>query len=190
MTSWLDKSGNSHNAVAISGVAGPVVHAAAISGRNTLTFGAGGRSGLQLPSLSTQASYTVAGVVAPPFESGHTLILDSTNSTNVQVSPNGDLIAYAGSVLASHGNPVSVPMEFICQFGPSSAIRVNGVQVASGSTGDGRVIASPVLGAGQSGSAAYHLAGDIAELIVWDRALTTAELTLAENYLKSKWSIA
>lgn len=69
--------------------------------------------------------------------------------------------------------------------GASSDRRVDGVSVASGDAG--ATAAEGInLGARYDGTAGF-LSGDLAEVLVFDRLLSAAEIEQVEAYLKSKW---
>ena len=184
---WADKSGNARNATPYAGVAGPEVHAGAVNGKNAVRFGNGTRTGLLLPTVASNGTFTVAGVVSPPYGTGHSLVLAGTNSTNLQINPpGGGIQIYSAMSVQTAAVSMAGPMAVVSQFGPSAFIRVNGALLASGNSGN-RSMPAPALGCANADAAPYYFEGDIAELIIWDRALSPAEYQEVEAYLTSKW---
>ena len=184
---WADKSGSTHNGTPYGSVPGPVIHAGALNSKNVVAFGEGGRSGLRLPIFAASSTFTIAGVTAPPYAVGQSVLLGGSNSTNLQIAaPGNDFVIYSQNLVSANGLPLGGPMSFMTQFGPSAFIRVNGAQVAAGNSG-ARAMPQPILGAAGDDAAPFYFEGGVAELLAWDRALSPAEYLEVEAYLKSKW---
>jgi len=191
ITAWADKSGNGHNASLFEGLPGPTEVTAALNGLAVARFGASStRNGLHLPNLASSASFTQI-VVINPSSSANAVWLEGTNDAgNLQIGNSGqELYLYSGAELNTGSTPALTPgtaAVITALYGSSAVIRVNGAQKAAGSTGENTQLA-PVIGAGIDAAASAHAVGDLAELLVFDRVLTSTELSVVETYLKDKW---
>ena len=70
--------------------------------------------------------------------------------------------------------------------GASSSQRVDGVQVSTGNPGSTALDTWIELGHYSNG---YRYEGEIAEIVVYDHALTAPEITQIESYLMDKWGL-
>jgi hypothetical protein len=67
---------------------------------------------------------------------------------------------------------------------------INGSSIFSTATNTVQFVSTTLLGQSLSGTFYAHLNGDVAELVLYSRKLTTAERTGVTNYLKRRYAIA
>ncbi len=82
---------------------------------------------------------------------------------------------------------------FITKNGATQKIYVNGSVVTTNSAAATTLTnnaADLFLGKGISGGSDYFFTGDIAEVLIYDRALTDAEITQVNQYINDKYSVA
>jgi hypothetical protein len=107
----------------------------------------------------------------------------------VRIGYAGQLTAFSGGSFPNLAKPMSLPFsDFILTtvvYDPAGGLlRVDGVLEQENATGD-----LPITGftIGRRLTEAQPLAGDIAELLVYSRHLTDAEISQVEAYLQVKW---
>jgi hypothetical protein len=197
-----DKSGVGNNATQATGAKQPGYATAAINGLNTLH--------------NTAASAAALGFATNPIAgaSAATLLFVAqwVSQTNFQAAPvasfgsNGSLdnIPYSGSFYFGFGSTgrysfttpsgITAPHIYSCQSGPglwnfyqdltslySTATNTFGARTVTSS--------APGIGGLTDGSATtgHSWQGNLCEVLMYSRVLTSPEMTSANTYLKSKW---
>lgn len=95
----------------------------------------------------------------------------------------------AGSVLVGKAAPYTQQQASLTYNGASSTFRLNGVSTAG--TVDGDTMTNVALGTSHNPSSAtivQEMDGKIGEVLVYEGALTVAQLSAVESYLKTKWA--
>ena len=77
----------------------------------------------------------------------------------------------------------------IREYGLTNRLYINGAKVASQSTSVGTPGSTNPIKIGFSGDYSRYLKGDIAEILVYSRALSDSEREMVETYLKAKYDI-
>lgn len=200
VSQWNDKSGNASNATQGTGSAQPGTGVVTQNGKNVLTFDGGDT--LILPA----ATYTI------PNANNTLFVVSSTSLPGTQERVIGMAETASGrwhfqypsaaasvSYLSSTSSGVDITISsgvtksnyniFTCfKSGTTQSISYNGataVTNASGANESG--IDSATIGS-ELGTVLF-LTGAIAEIIVYSRALSTAEINQVNRYLSNKWGI-
>ena len=103
------------------------------------------------------------------------------NATALGLYTNGDGTTNINGTVANDGK-----FHVVCSVinNPASAVYVDGVQIASGAAGTANMGGVTI---GASGSGTVKVTGDVAEVVVFASALSTANRQLVENYLTQKY---
>jgi hypothetical protein len=198
---WKDKSGNGYNATATSG--NPTLTQNALNGKSVLTFG--GSAYMTSPlSMSTTGPLTYF-CVAKPAAAGF-IAVSAINGGGANNRPNTLMMYDAGSspnywwfsggTGAVDGNTVTLATSTsrydinANYWSPNyTQMNINGVSYAS-STNAPASLASGGTFLVASASGLYEFwNGTIAEIIVYNSTLTTAQRQAVESYLGNKWNI-
>ena len=202
VSQWNDKSGNSVHATQTTANNRPVNNSQTLNGRAVMTFdGSNDIMSFTGTARTDETQFVVvrnnmlAGVVSTQqilgdASSGFGLIAVIKNEGSL----NNDLLAYCGgfsigTTAARYQFPANNP------FGPavvsairSSAsggiLRTDGVQRATCTTSNSYALAR-IGGVGAS----YPLNGYIAEIVIYSRALSVADVQRVERYLGTKWGL-
>lgn len=201
ITNWNDISGSGNNAS--NGSNQPTLVTGAVNGLAAANFN--GSQFLQMPSgYSTFTSGMTAMLVAKPasvsagarlFELGNgatsdNVILSLPSSTGLTFSTyNG---SSGSSATASTGVNLGQfqLLESIYNGSNTATLFQNSSQIATGSsmnTLNNLTRSTNYLGQDSAGSNRFN--GQIAEVLLWNRALTLSERTAAEGYLLNKYSL-
>jgi hypothetical protein len=202
VTTWADRSGNGNDAT--PGIS-PTLTPNAIAGQPVVSF-AGAIRHVNLPDTSTlgiaSSDYEIFVVAQSGSSSVQFLTAGGTAAGNedYELHLNGD----AGARFIPEERPGGDPADFADIGSPGQftdgaphlfSIRVGadtGVIKADGLYSGDNVAgaqnaANRVLTLGVRGDGGYPLNGDIAEVLVYDRALTPSERLAVEEYLSAKW---
>ena len=209
-STWADQSGNGHNATAVQGQA-PTFVSSAINGLPAAHF-----SGAQRMSISgqpvTSQHFTIIVVATDESTQSHgdycDVVSNWSGSTGVQS-------IFLGTVWKRPGNKFLDRIRFTDQIGGSdqdeqgvgrvkkpanafilSAVSANKsarvyvddkLQYDLGSKLKRRDLSAGWFLGDQGACACEYWLGDIAEVLIYDRALTTREIETDAAYLKAKW---
>jgi len=200
VSQWNDKSGNGYHATQGAAANQPVTNATTQNGKNVIDFATNDR--LVLPSglhSIPNASNTIFCVGKRNTDStAQVMVIFEEGSTNYRAgmffASLAGQVAYrndtgAGTNAFLTGVTTTNFNAFCGSFNGTTGQSVsvnNGTPVTntSGSAESGITIGS--IGAG---NAALALTGSVAELIIWNRELSTAEKSVVFAYLRAKWGL-
>jgi hypothetical protein len=200
---WPDMTGNGHDATQGVPTVRPIYQTGVQNGLPVVQFTGDDniQTGAWSPHLAQPNTVLCVGRTDNTegqyafFWDGHTSNLVGRNALFVDAGPNPDVIKmFAGIDTASAPNVTASGYRgafhlFTCHFNQaSSALRIDGVQVATGDVGTQEM--DGVLMGAYLGGGATFLTGYIAELLVYSRTLTSGELADLEAHLMAKWGLA
>lgn len=214
VSTWADKSGNGINLTVTPTAVGPSTNTTTQNGKNVISFN-GTSNSLYNASSSLQqnvAGFSVFGVIfsskggsAVPqrvwnnFQSTYLnrsgyILRRTTTKSDV---PWRRLDADALSIITSTSDPSTTnPILFTISANYTAGnitLRMNSTQEASATTTTGvtsNTAAIQVLGSRWDGTTVTEfLQGWVAEIVAYDKIITTDELNSVESYLKSKWGL-
>lgn len=198
VTTWADQSGNSNDATSPAGFS-PVLASGGVnfSGRNVINFSNSATARLNLPTTSTlgiqSSDYEifVVGRTASSaiqfltsdgsIENYETHINGASGFRGIPVNLNRRDVGNNGSLANNLPNIFSLRVD-----GDTGFARANGVD----STGLGPAQSAsntPLTLGVRASNLSLGLDGDIAEVLVFNRALTGSERASVEGYLQSEW---
>jgi hypothetical protein len=194
VSSLHDRSGNGRNAVQATGSAQPAL--TAINGRVAL-LNESGDGLIATTSYSITAQSTFAVFAANAYAGFGRIVTQESDTENAVyiplLLPNDSTFksgayfagAYRSGLTITQSSPVIGESH---HNGSSVTNVVNGV---SGATHAGSLSFSPTkIGVGNSPALFSTFIGRIGEVLIWNRALTAAEIVSVRRYLSSKWGIA
>lgn len=218
VSQWTDISGNNLNAVQDSANKRPNVVSDAINGKPAVHFD-GSNDLLYTQALNLENTNKVSAFMVSKA-TGEAVILEAsrnlnTSATGFYVIENYDYgqqgisAALKGNTAGPYNNYLtifrstntySIPKIWFTAFDKSQAsylnqikMRVNGVDLVN-TNGYGAAhtnnFSNDSLFIGGRGAGGSNLDGDIAEVIVYNRLLTTAERTQVENYLNQRYNVS
>jgi prepilin-type N-terminal cleavage/methylation domain-containing protein len=192
---WFDESGNSNNAVQNASTSQPVYNA----GPPASVVFDGSNDIMQTSNIALQANFTILTAYISTKTGTSTYLYGGWNSDgyksyytegdnnggNCTVGLSSDAGASVTFTKSSTvGTPTIVTNEVV---GSTYSQYLNGVSLGAGQSFSGLFTLYNIGGAYDSN---FYLKGKILEMIVYNRALSTAERIAAENYLSKKYSIA
>lgn len=195
---WADKSGNARNATQGTGGKQPA-YSSTISGKNVVTF-LGTDDTMQIPANAAfNATSQSIFIVARQNTAGNQSLFYKADGNAVngiqmkyragttfwlyQQNDNSSETIVSNSVTNSNTNIFAVVLEPSAQAGWINGTAAN-TSTAS-RTYDNN--SGPWLGSRRD--VGEYFIGDIAEVLHWNRALTTTERQSVQNYLGKKWGI-
>ena len=210
-SSWADQSGNSRDADGTGHAPQYVFSVPALNGQPAIRFdGSSEYLGILnqiLPTTTDEmtilavakaakdSSVSIVGIrgASRPLiqldqdSSGKArfIVRDSLGGTlnSTELKHTGGYGIYAGTLTTS-GATSTATVSYAGTSGTSPSLSNLGTLVSNPSTLDQRI------GGAFDGSNTYHWQGDIAEVIVYDRALSSTEMDQAGYYLQSKYGLA
>ncbi len=201
VSNWADQSGNGNNATQSTTANQPTYVASALNGKPAIHFNGG--EDLNLPTASTlgilNSDYEMFIVARTNSSSASpNFLISSANIEQFEMHLNGAAGARFIPTSATYIDEGSAgqyadnnPHIFNAQASSTEGlIRVDGVNGSDTltnvqSSSDGAL----ALGVRISGPG-YYLTGDIAEVIIYNKVLTTSDRILVESYLASKYGIS
>lgn len=188
VTSCADSAGSPHNATS-SGTAPIYKVNTTPTGKPVLRFSGAGY--LQTAASTLNQPSTICGVYSRAVGYSGGALWDGRNlnsashyfqsATALGLYTNGDGTTNINGTVANDGK-----FHVVCSVinNPTSAIYVDGVQIASGAAGTANMGGVTI---GAAGSGTVKVTADIAEVVVFGSALSTANRQLVENYLTQKY---
>jgi hypothetical protein len=200
VSQWDDKSGMSNDTTQGTGSAQPATTASTENGRNILDYD--GSDVLLAPSgifAIPQGNSTTFVVAKRATEDGSLdavfgMAAGASNDffilfSNISGAITATNRAGGGSAISSVGN-TNTDMNIITfrRSGTTQGISVNGeTEITNTSALDTGTITS--AGVGAAGTGAFPLIGNFAELLVYNRSLSAAEIVMVNTYLSNKWGV-
>ena len=199
VSEWFDISGNNNSASQSTPADMPSLVAGAINGHHAVSFN-GSSSYLILPSatdLGLQNSDYEMFVVALDTSSATQFILGGYPTSNYELQLNGGLGARfipEGTTYLDEGNPGAFTNGQAHVFDVKASttegiIHVDGVAGGYTQT-DVQSSASGALNIGRRSSGALYLGGDVAEVLIYDTTLTSAQRLAVTDYLSQRYNIS
>ena len=184
-----DKSGNGRDISQPTSSNRPTIGASTKNGMDVLTFD--GSDNLKSAVWTQPQPVTMFAVVRNSENSGsNRQIIGNSNSISPVFYKSGNVWRlYSASELASS---VSVDNSWHYLSGVvnsgSSVLRLDGTQIAAGNTGSNSWNNTSIaIGNSPDAGNGFGWIGDIAEIFVYSRVLSTSEITQVESYLNSRW---
>jgi hypothetical protein len=198
--SWLDRSGTAHHATQATLSLQPTYRAAGLNGHPSLRFdGIDDYMRLASPLLTGSTPRTVVFVMRPTTI-GNRGIVDlgdgATTGGAFMITPEYGVRVQAGNRLFQQAASGAAEIGVVTLTGGTTdaiAARINGVVLSPASTAS---VAINTTGLATVGSFTalltnrYNFAGDIAEILVYNRALSAGEIDSVQRYLSGKYGIA
>jgi hypothetical protein len=198
IASWVDKSTAANTVSQGTGANQPTYKTNIINSKPVVRFNGSTTSLVKttVTSLGSTATVFVVGTINDNGFSAGTF-LEYSNAGTVNT---GCLVLYesallkwrvvVATVIADATYSTSLPYSAVTTAynnGSNSFLLVNGTQQATAVTGNMDATSRLTLGSLVSGIAGYFLNGDIAEVIVYNSSISSAERTLVSRYLGNKW---
>lgn len=195
VSAWADKSGQGNNVTQGTGSAQPTTGATTQNGLNIIDFDGGDLLNIPVALRSiTEGDSTIFIVSKRASEDATTdgilgFLVSGNAFLGFQFQGTPGRIEYrhsSGGFLSNNGN-INTNMNVIRgrRNGTTQAISINnGAEVSSEGAESSSSIDNARIGFASTG---VSLAGSIAEILVYDRSLSAAEMTQVNNYLTNKW---
>jgi hypothetical protein len=204
VSQWRDKSGNGRNFAQSIGNNQPAVTANGQNNRNTLKFDGSNDSLTGPAGFSLTNTHSVIAVVRPDVRKIAGLLAGSVTNSNLiygdgSSSFSGTKFGAFGVARAVYGGGTITTGSFqvfaaVLSGGtlPTDlSMFTNGTggvaTVETAGTAPGAALTASLLIGTTLGNQFWN--GDIAEMLIWTRALSTAERSLVERALGKKWAI-
>lgn len=190
VTAWADQSGNEKHAAGVGGSSDPSFVASAVNGLPAVSFD-GVDDRMQGGSLITSLPCTIFVVAKFKGDTAIGALFSQTNSELVfyRGTQASDIFRiYNGIDLSATGAPQNEEWSIVCAIadGSNSLIAKNGQVIATGNSGSQTPSGNYLVGWWDGGIGAN---AEIAEVIVFNRALTVAEIGVVDQFLNLRYSI-
>jgi hypothetical protein len=189
VTSWTDASGNSRHAVAPTGTQQPTFRTGVLNGKPVVRFD-GVNDVLRTASFTLVQPVTTFIVCKWATTTGLKAAHDGYTNSKAVIDLQGTAIRlYAGGAAVTFGTATTAwRLLNVVWNGAASVGRAEGGAGTTLNPGTGPMNGVTVgsQGTGAGGNAAV----DVAEVVEYARALTTAELNQVGNYLATKYGLA
>ena len=188
VSQWTDLSGNGRHLTQATSSRRPTVKVAEKNGLNVIYFD-GGAKGLVTSSLTLNNPITIFVVVKMYSLNSYTTIYDGTNNNEANLAGNSgsQLQLYTQGFVGGMSASINTwyRLTHVMDAG-SSFERRNDTVINNWS--DGAVTMGGLrIGEGDGGGENGNM--DIAEVIVYNRALTTSEINTVHSWLSSVWGV-
>jgi hypothetical protein len=188
VSQWTDLSGNGRHLTQATSSRRPTVKVAEKNGLNVIYFD-GGAKGLTTASLTLNNPITIFTVVKMYSLNSYTTIFDGVNNNEANLTGNSgsQIQLYTQGFVGGMGASTNTwyRLTHVMDAG-SSFDRRNDTVTSTWS--DGTVTMGGLrIGEGDGGGENGNM--DIAEVIVYNRALSTSEINTVNSFLSSKWAI-
>jgi hypothetical protein len=186
VTNWLDLSGSGFNATQSIANNPPLYVPNALNGNAVVRFGAGHYLSTLLPQISGDKTIFVV-------ETRNSTGVGTELSSDTQTS--GDFLSNsnAGAVEAEGRLNVAYDLQVPATIGVPAVkcfMRASGTEILSlNDTSVSGTFPDAFSGHYTVSSSGYPFTGDIAEIIVYNRALSGAEQESVQSYLEAKWGV-
>jgi hypothetical protein len=202
---WEDKSGNGRHATQGTANNRPLRKLALLAGRDALFFD-GSNDALRMPqnTIGNSGNLSVFVVWERPqaVTSGTHIILNkgdaaSFGATVWELESAIPWYGYANNAWFASVATTALPAAATFLFGGRTENRISQILVNNQNAGPASSQASGVnaisqhigiMGSGTTGTGPTR--GDVGEILIYDAALTTSEMSAVSDYLMTKWGIA
>ena len=192
VSQWNDKSGSGNNATQGTGSQQPTTNVATQNGKNTLSFDGGDEFDWAAGFVNSYDGNTTTFVVSKrTVDTGTQVILSNTSNKTITFYGNAGQVLFrsnnsGNNSVANIGNTTTnFNVITAKRDGVEQSISVNsGVASTNSSGSDLTGVSSGRFG---STGGANYLTGSIAEILVYNRALSATEIAQVESYLTNKW---
>jgi hypothetical protein len=194
---WLDKSGLGSNTTSNAGSS--AFSMGSINGLPAVTFPAASASALRAnATLATSTGVTVFLVASTSTNrpAGSRFLYGNIGSFDLNmigtVFPVSMRFAASGMTSAVTGNFITTSPFVYSATSTSTVLNawINGINNAVGTANPALSITSLTIGNFATPSSTYAFTGQIGEILIYNRTLTTAERQFVEAYLGRKWSVS
>ncbi len=186
VASWTDSSGNGNHATQATGANRPLFRTAIQNGLPAVQFD--DTNDALVTSLNVARSYTIILVASQPVNST-TRIINSVENNNLMSIRRGSNTVYLGSDVFSGTigvNNVFAMMSMTVSTVDPTVLYFNGTDITGGSPPSANWGTVTFGASGLNAEPAHAL---LAEVLVYDTALSTPNRESVEAYLVDKWGI-
>ena len=191
VSAWRDQSKNLRHAVQTTGTNQP--RWSAVGGANKQPYIAfdGSDDYLRVLPFTLNQPITIFSVAVPTVSSTNNFSVydgEGTNSMRLYFASAGStMVMQAGASVSIVGVTPTAWHRFTCVYnGASSTFQIDDGAVTTGNVG---ALNGSGLYLGIAGGAAVPSDSQIAEIIVFNRLLSTNEMTIVTNYLRGKYGV-
>jgi len=187
VSSWAALAGGGSEALAqATGTAQPSYQTSSINGLPAVRFD--GSSDFMTATIAADAQPVTYGIVLKMNSiSGYQTIIHNGVEVQLNVTTSTKWEMYGGSANVNGGTPTTDPVILTVVADATDTVYANGVPVASGDGGSSG--ATTALIVGKHATVGRFLSADVAEIRMWDHALTTAELAIWHSYAQDRYNI-
>jgi hypothetical protein len=189
VSSWTDSSGNSRHAAQATSANQPLLKTGILNSKPIVRFD-GSNDFLQTAAFSVAQPLTVFSVAKTTSTATTYIFFDSAASSpraTLAVEPASSAEMNSGSSLLDGSLVVNTFQVWSAVFnGATSNIRLNGATGTSGNAG-ANGLNGVTIGARYAGD--FVFPGDIAEVLVYNSALSATDRSSVETYLSRKYAI-
>lgn len=197
---WIDYSGNSRDAVQTTTSYKPIIKTGVINAKPVVRFGGGTYVKMGVPAFSLEQFDLFVVCIPIAFSTTYPVVIqqDNVNTGLIIIVDNGSApyrpyyrnvsgtnITFQAATSLSLNTPYVLEMS---QDATTLAATRNGV--SEGSAASTPTSKTKTLTIGNSEVNGNQFGGDIAEVIIYNRCLTSTERTNLVNYLKSKYGVS
>jgi len=194
---WKDKSGNGNNATQATDSLRPYLVTSSQNSRNVIRFpyaawnaATGPYMNATIGSLSAYSVFIVCKFRTSEFYSmvltgGSSQFEVRNYSTTGYIEWNVAGSYFLRDTVSNVGNYILIELT---RSGSDYTIYKNGISVATSNNASNLNIGSTIYISSRSGNS-YYFDGDMAEMIIYNSAITTAQRQQVEQYLNQKWGI-
>lgn len=193
VSQWRDKSGlNNH--VAQSTAANQPSRSSSLNSRKLLTFDGSNDSLSSSNSLTLTTTHTIFVVASQTIGSSDAGLVSINNTLNNAMTLHNGTNYYAyfggGGQNVNYGISTSTHYIFTKVFKGTSSTTKQIYLNGTSATSSGTITSTDASGVIRLGQQTTYLNGTIAEVIIFDKELSTVQLKQVHTYLGQKWGIA
>jgi hypothetical protein len=205
VSQWNSKAGTGRNATQATASSRPEYRASGMNGKGALYFNGTNNQLTTNYNASLIAGYVSYAIAVIPDEvmvdtkSQFEPVLFARNSSangihiNTGASPNRWTLSHRNALFnSSAGGTVAASRQVVLATisATTLTVRVNGAQgTQAGTFAAGSNETNATFQIGQDGLQQRWFAGVVAEILMYDKTLTAAELSIIERYLSQKWGV-
>ena len=194
ISQWNDKSGNNKHATQSTADNKPTLTSSVLNGKSIISFD-GSNDYLTASSLNISQPYSIFAVAKTIGGAGRDYVFDGVTDNNkrslvaLKGNNSGKVESWAGSWGNSNINTPSNYFTLSSVFNSSSGlIGIDGTVVSNLNTSTRNLSGGIRIGANYLANGDF-LAGDIAEFLIVDAAVSTSDRQAIEGYLAHKWGL-